>query len=433
MTVEVHFENKLPIKRQKKALIGFLIITSITIATIATVSFLFLGSKLSDDDSDSEDDPPKFPTIYIFSQSNISKDNPVGCTFELKSPDSSQDIKPLNSNITIRGETSATYPKQGYRLEFLEGKKKSVLGMRDDDDWLLFATYYDYTRIRVKLSFEVWRSLFPINPTAILPRSKYVNLFVNGEFKGLYLFAEKNDRKLFGIEESTATHDANSSAILQAKKRSNFTEYDQNDWEQDWPNEDKGFYVKEDILKPLINFTVNSSNSEFFDPINGIYSKFNKTNLIDFFLFNFFIYHEDFWNKNYFIARNSNTSLFYLIPWDFDISFGQNGTTTYPATDNNETDIRLKNKLFDRLLNNQTFRENCSSRWKILRNQIWTNNSFSNLISSIYNQIKNYIILDLRIWDQIYDVQTYIDNLNLWIVDRLNFCDNLFENVFLVL
>ena len=426
MTVEVHFENKLPMKRQKKALIGFLIITSIAIATIATISFLFLVPKHSEDDSDSDEDPPDFPTIYIINQSQINKDNPVGCTFELKSPDSSQDIKLLNSNITIRGETSATYPKKGYRLEFLEGKKKSILGMRDDDDWLLFASYYDYTRIRVKLSFEVWRKLLPINPTAILPRSSYVNLYINGKFKGLYLIAEKNDRKLFGIDKTTATNDENSSVILQAKKRSNFTEYDQNDWEQDWPNK---FDVRNKTLEDLILFVNNTSNSTFFDPINGIYSKFNKTNLIDFFLFNFFIYHEDFWNKNYFIARNSNTSKFYLIPWDFDISFGQNGTTTYSASDNNETDIRLKNKLFDRLLNNQTFRANCSARWKILRSQIWTNESFSNLISNIYNQIKSYIIIDLRIWNQNdNDVQTYVNDLNLWIAERLAFCDILFED-----
>jgi hypothetical protein len=426
MAAQIQFENKLPMGRRKKALIGFLIIASIS---IATVSFLYFIPKPSEKDTDSSDDHPDFPTIYITCYEALDNENYSNCIFELDSEESSERIDPLDAQIKIRGETSATYPKVGYRLEL--SKKEPLLGMRDDDDWQLFASYYDYTRLKVKLSFNLWRNLLPVNPTAILPKSKYVLLYFNGEFKGLYLLAEKNDRKLFGIDKTTATNYTNSSVIFQAKDYTNFTEYEKDKWEQDWPNEDEGFYVKDKILPTLIEFVNNSINSTFYHPQNGIYANFSEVNLIDYFLFNFFILHGDFWDKNYFIARNSHDTLFYLIPWDFDISFGQNATTTYGNTTDPIEEIRLKNRLYERLLQNKTFRQNCSARWNELRGDIWNNESISKTISNIYSECKPYVQHDLNLWNQPYNSENYIDQLKDWILDRLDFCDDHFNNNFI--
>ena len=426
MAAQIQFENKLPMGRRKKALIGFLIIASIS---IATVSFLYFIPKPSEKDTDSSDDHPDFPTIYITCYEALDNENYSNCIFELDSEESSERIDPLDAQIKIRGETSATYPKVGYRLEL--SKKEPLLGMRDDDDWQLFASYYDYTRLKVKLSFNLWRNLLPVNPTAILPKSKYVLLYFNGEFKGLYLLAEKNDRKLFGIDKTTATNYTNSSVIFQAKDYTNFTEYEKDKWEQDWPNEDEGFYVKDKILPTLIEFVNKSINSTFYHPQNGIYANFSEVNLIDYFLFNFFILHGDFWDKNYFIARNSHDTLFYLIPWDFDISFGQNATTTYGNTTDPIEEIRLKNRLYERLLQNKTFRQNCSARWNELRGDIWNNESISKTISNIYSECKPYVQHDLNLWNQPYNSENYIDQLKDWILDRLDFCDDHFNNNFI--
>ena len=61
--------------------------------------------------------------------------------------------------------------------------------------------YYDSPRMRIKLSFDLWRSLRETNTTTILPKSKYVSLYINGEFRGLYLLAERNDRRLFKLDD----------------------------------------------------------------------------------------------------------------------------------------------------------------------------------------------------------------------------------------
>ena len=428
MSSSTNFINKPPPRWQKKNLISF---TIIIIITVSTVLFFVYFPYPAEVDSDDSDDEPDFPTIYITCYVDLNNENYSSCIFELDSSETSEKIDPLEANIKIRGETSATYPKVGYRIEL--SKNEPLLGMRDDDDWQLFASYYDYTRLKVKLSFNLWRSLLSLDldPTAILPRSRYVLLYFNGEFQGLYLLAEKDDRKLLGIEQNTATNSTNSSLIFQAKDYTNFTIYRAGDWEQDWPNEDEGYYVKDKILPNLINFVNNSDNETFFHPEFGVYANFSKINLIDFFLFNFFILHGDFWDKNYFIARNSHDSLFYLIPWDFDISFGQNATKEYDNITNPIEDIRSKNRLYYRLLDNQTFRQNCSDRWSELRSNVWSNESIFNLLSAIYNECKNYIQTDLNIWNQPYNSKNYIELLKDWISDRLSFCDDYFKNTFL--
>jgi hypothetical protein len=283
--------NKLPLHRRKKEVLVLIIIGSIIFSAIFFYSYIF----------NSQVNLLKFPRINITCEdNNLNTDDYINCTFELECNDDSERILPLKSRIRIRGSGSKggvnRWPKKGYRLEL--SQQKSLLGMRKDDDWILFALYTDYPRTRIKLSMDIWRTLEPTNPTAILPKSKYVTLYLNSEFQGLYLIAEKNDRKLFGLDD--AQNNINSSLIIQARKYSYFTEYDTSQWEQYWPNEDEDIYIKDEIMADLIEFINNSDDDDFFDPKSGVYTIFDKQNLIDFYVYNYFILHEDFWWTNFF-------------------------------------------------------------------------------------------------------------------------------------
>ena len=110
----------------------------------------------------------------------------------------------------------------------------------------LFANYLDFTRMRVKLSFDLWGTLGSTNPTAILPESENVCLYLNGEFQGLYLLAERPDRKLFDLDSSLNGN--NSSLIFQSKGETTFNKYIKNKWEQDWPNIEDINIIDENIL-----------------------------------------------------------------------------------------------------------------------------------------------------------------------------------------
>jgi hypothetical protein len=204
----------------------------------------------------------KYPRINIICNEDPNINNYVNSTFELESEDSKDTIRPIKSKIITRGSSPGKgadrWPKKSYRIQL--SQQKSLLGMRKDDDWLLFAMYMDFPRMRVKMAFELYRSLESTNPTAILPESKYVLLYLNGEFQGLYLLAEKNDRRLFGLDD--AQNNINSSFIFQIKHYNNLKEYQKERFEQDWPNEDEDIFIMDQIMTELVSFISNTSDSE---------------------------------------------------------------------------------------------------------------------------------------------------------------------------
>jgi len=180
-------------------------------------------------------------------EENPNYDSYINCTFQLSTNDGTDEFEPLKSKIRIRGSGTGWNefsPKKDFRIKLSDDK--SLLGMRRDDDWLLIGMYSDYPQMRIKMAFDVFRSLQPTNPTAILPRSQYVLLYLNGDFQGLYLLAEKNDRELFYLDE--AQNNLNSSLIFQTKFNTDLKQYDKEVWEQDWPNDYEGIYIMEQIL-----------------------------------------------------------------------------------------------------------------------------------------------------------------------------------------
>jgi hypothetical protein len=427
------FENKLPTHRRKNELIALVIIGTITLSTILCYTYIINSPMI----------PSDLPAINIISDGDdITNEDYIDCKFELISKNSKDSISLMNARIKIRGHANAKekIPKKGYRLELT--KQKSLLGMQKDDDWHLLAMYFDFPRMRIKASFELWRSLKPFNPTAILPDSEYVRLYINGRFLGLYLLTERVDQKLFGLDD--AQNSIDSSLVFQDKKVSNFRKYENSAWQQDWPNEDEGIFIMDEIMTDLFNFVSNTSDEVFFDSRTGIYSKFDKLNLIDFFLYNFFINHKDFWNTNYFIVRNTEPSKFYLIPWDFDGSFGQRGWTIFDYKENPESKIFDENELFNRLICNEEFMKDCKNRWSYLREEVWTDEFIFTMISDIYDENKDYIKIDTKMWKPItvddeslvynrylystkeFDLEEYVNGLLEFVPKRLEFCDSYF-------
>jgi len=420
--------KKLPTHRRKKGfkvfvLIGILLISILVYFTYIRYNPIFL-----------ED----FPIIKINYEGELDYEEYSDCTFELDNCKDSQKVDSINSKIRIRGSGlgwNAMSPKKGYRLELSESK--SLLGMREDDDWLLFALYCDYPRMRIKLAMELWRDLLPTNPTAILPDSEYVCVYVNGEFQGLYLLVEKNDRRLFGLDN--AQNNVDSSLIFQVKYETNLGYYEKDAWEQDWPNVYEGIYIMDAVLYDLINFIHHPSDKVFFNSTDGIFAKFYKQNLIDFYVFNFFIDHQDFWNHNYFIVRNTNPGNFFLVPWDFDRGLGGYMWDTYDSDRNPEDEIRMKNALYGRLLNNNSFREDCKSRWFELRETVFAEDKILNMLSEIYDEIKHVLEIDIDLWnsrepllfkeENQNDIKKSIKHLFNWIPERLEYCDMYFHQI----
>ena len=88
--------------------------------------------------------------------------------------------------LTVRGRGNSTYhaPKYGLKLEF--SNKTSLLGMPKDRDWALRSNYGDKTLLR---DFMMYRLASRLG-ISYVPRMRYVELYLNREYKGLYLLTE---------------------------------------------------------------------------------------------------------------------------------------------------------------------------------------------------------------------------------------------------
>ena len=94
----------------------------------------------------------------------------------------------FSANAQIRGRGNSSflwYDKKPYRIKLVE--KHKMLGLDKAKSWVLLANYRDVTDLMNTFVFEMgsWLGLPYTNHT------RYVELFVNGEYKGLYQLTEQ--------------------------------------------------------------------------------------------------------------------------------------------------------------------------------------------------------------------------------------------------
>ena len=91
----------------------------------------------------------------------------------------------------VRGTSTSTYTKKPYKLKFDKSPKDTgVFGMGADKSWTLLASYLDQTFVRDKVGLDLGRRI--ASPTSIpwTPDSRFVELFVNDQYRGSYLMTE---------------------------------------------------------------------------------------------------------------------------------------------------------------------------------------------------------------------------------------------------
>lgn len=107
----------------------------------------------------------------------------------------------------MRGQTSATLPKYGYKIRLCDtdwnSQKESLLGLRRDDDWILNPLYTDSSKIREKMAYRIWEEMQDINQSAAAASNvTYVELILNHQYWGIYGLQERVDAKQTSMQET---------------------------------------------------------------------------------------------------------------------------------------------------------------------------------------------------------------------------------------
>ena len=313
----------------------------------------------------------------------------------------------------IRGNTSRTYEKKGYKLnlkkqnkdgEIVEDKK-SLFGMRNDDEWLLNAMYSDSSKIRDSLSATIWQGIGASQeefPEAYFgTRMTYVEVFFNHEYWGLYVLMEPVDSKqLDRTKEGEAGQEEYSYKSVTPQSEPTEQLLNQEAYGETLSGyELKGSHtaIDRDSWEPLLDYLELrdlSSDEEFARRASELT---DREGALDVWIYLQAVLGIDNRGKNmYYVAKNrGNRQVIYFAPWDMDITWGD---ALSEGTDGNVWDIGLNTALYserinwsfgDRLieLDVDGSRAYVSERWQELRQGVLSDESLTETIQELVHQV----------------------------------------------
>ena len=350
--------------------------------------------------------------------------------------------------------------KRNYKIKSINFKGKSqdisLLGMREDNNWILDAGQIDLFRLRNRIATEIWND-FATKPyyASKEPKAKsgvtgkVVEVILNNEYRGIYSLTEAMDRKELKLKKYD---DKNQEFHGQLWKVSSWDKATFWDIDKDYDNTQETWHAFEtkypDIedvnptdyspLYEAIDFVVNS-NDEAFKKEAGDY--FDIPVLIDYQLFLETLKPVDNNGKNmywgiYDVAKSKKLT---LAIWDLDASVGQDwhcSTPLHPDYVLPNTDLGVKDvfNLYHRLssLNVDNYNEKVASRYQELRKTYFSEENLISRYQGYYDMLvkSGAASREECKWSKDSDIGGYplnfkseIEYIKNWIINRLNYLD----------
>lgn len=112
------------------------------------------------------------------------KYNYVDVQFDLINTE--DEVYDAGGGIRLRGQSTSTYDKKPYRIKF--NQKVSLFGLEKAKSWVLLADYLDPSCMHNTTAFYLGNTS---DALAFTPNPYHVNLYLNGEYMGLYTLCEQ--------------------------------------------------------------------------------------------------------------------------------------------------------------------------------------------------------------------------------------------------
>lgn len=115
----------------------------------------------------------------------------VDCIVSLASNNEAYSFENADAGIRLRGnDTRLYFLKKPYRIRFNE--KTSVYGEPENKSWVLLALYNDYSLIKDYMAFSMADKIMEGD---FVPSYNYVDLYLDGEYQGIYLLTDQVNEK----------------------------------------------------------------------------------------------------------------------------------------------------------------------------------------------------------------------------------------------
>ncbi|MCL2212410.1 MAG: CotH kinase family protein [Oscillospiraceae bacterium] len=366
-----------------------------------------------------------------------------------------------DATIRLRGASSMTFSKNnfGFNLYTPDGRRNrmSLLGMREHDNrWILDAMYIDRSKMRNRVSFDIWNGFnTPLLHSQVSPdadvmlngtRGKYVEVFLGGQFWGLYSLTETINRSQLGLlsynadigvqsvrYEGRSWGTANRFRGINSRPSRNNAYW--SGWRQEFPS------VEEVIdWEPLYAFVrfFNYSNDTVFAA--RVTEYIHIENFVDYIIFQMITFAYDNSGKNLhwsvYDINHSELNRIFLTPWDLDATWGDSWAFSRTPADAYwiVATADANSELWQRLITTNAggARDLLISRWRELRtaelsfDSIWAHfQEQYALLSSTGAHARDMARWPRNGFGTLSAEMRYLEN---WITTRWEFVDDFIEN-----
>jgi hypothetical protein len=343
--------------------------------------------------------------------------------------------------IELRGSSSQTLPKKPYgfttNTTVAPDNNVSLLGMPEENDWVLNSISFDASLIRNYLSYDLSRSIG--NYAA---RGVYCEVIINGDYKGLYILMEKIkiDSKRVNITKMTnfdiAQPAVTGGYIIKADKT---TGGDPVAWTMQSYNGSTNFLhespkpaeitvQQKNYIYTLFSNFQKEMTAQNMSIVNGYPSMIDIPSFVDFILVNELASNADAYQFSTFFHKDRNGKLRAGPVWDFDLTYGndlffwgydRSHHNVWQFDNGDNTGARFWRDLY----NNPTFRCYLSRRWKELSatGGPLSYDSLSSRIDQIIAHISEAAVRENRRWGTISNHSSNISSLKSWLQMRINY------------
>lgn len=326
----------------------------------------------------------------------------------------------FDCKLRYRGASSLKYEKKSFAIKLLdsdgENLDANVFGIRKENDWILDAMAIDRIRMRNRVCFDIWNEISKTpyktdfdNRNGTL--GQFVEVYLNGEYHGLYCMTDKIDRKLLGLKKAKEQSDGSvyvrgvlykgeawtdATGMSGYDTSESFDEESWNGWELQYPDD----YPCYDAWKPLMNLIDLCNTRNAFFKLH-YRQHFYYDNLVDYALFIMGLNIIDNNVKNtHFSCPDINVNETFLItPWDLDCSLGGLYEGSHYEEYTKITEL-TSNYLYYQLYvyNVDNFRGSMKERWQELLSGIMSPDNFNARLDAYAKRFK-----ESGAWQREYD------------------------------
>jgi hypothetical protein len=255
--------------------------------------------------------------------------------------------------LGLRGRSSASFPKQQYAVELRQDDgiddEVDLYGLGADGDWVLNGMWIDRALFRNALAFEITRAL-----GGWAPETAYVELTLDGTYRGLYLLTERVERgkariEMPPIEEGGFVVKADEAGLASSVQYGSWNlVYPGDPTDADWDLAEERLEAWERGIRRGDGSAWEQANVESFARFVLVEELFKN-------------------NDAYYLSHHvhvGDDGLLHMIPWDLDLTLGQ---PSYNDNENPESWVLYRPDIVALSATTDTFREAFVAEWEAAR------------------------------------------------------------------